>query len=54
MGREPEQPGRHNASGWSEFNAAQAMAVGYIRMSAAGDEYKRELLARYFQPEREN
>jgi|ERR1043165_3599726 hypothetical protein len=44
---------RHSPRDWTEFNNAIAMATGYIEMSEAPDEYKRELLARYFPPERE-
>ena len=47
----PEQPGRQNASSWSEFNSAVAMAAGYIQMSQAPTEHKLELLRRYFRPE---
>jgi hypothetical protein len=40
----------HGPRDWTEFNSATAMAAGYIRMSEAPAEYKRELLARYFPP----
>lgn len=46
-GRAGPQPQRV----WTEFNTWQAMANGYIMMSEASDEDKRELLRRYFPPE---
>jgi hypothetical protein len=49
----PDRPGRQNDSSWSEFNSATAMAAGYIEMSEAPDEYKRELLRKFFPPEPE-
>lgn len=50
----PELPARQNPGSWAEFNSATAMAAGYIRMSQAPDEYKRELLHRYFAPKPES
>jgi hypothetical protein len=47
----PERPGKQNDSSWSEFNSALAMAAGYITMSGAPAEYKRDLLTRFFPPE---
>lgn len=41
----------HGPRDWVEFNTAQDMATGYLRMSAASPELRAELLARYFRPE---
>jgi len=50
----PDQPGRHSDRAWREFNQATAMAVGYVRdVSAASNEYKLELLNKFFRPEPE-
>jgi hypothetical protein len=46
----PDRPGRQNDSSWAEFNSAVSMAVGYVEMSEAPAEYKRDLLHRYFPP----
>ena len=42
---------QHNLRDWTEFNSAVAMATGYIEMSEATAEHKRELLTRFFRPE---
>lgn len=42
---------QHSPRDWRVFNTFQAMAVGYIQESPASDEYKRDLLRRYFPPE---
>lgn len=46
----PNHPARQSPSGWTEFNQAAAMAQGYIEMSPATAEVKRDLLAKYFRP----
>ncbi len=42
---------RNSSRDWREFNNAQDIANGYLRMSAASVEQRTGLLARYFPPE---